>query len=125
MREAAALLGWSVAECCERMFAPVGLDLGGDGAEAIALAVVAEIQACVQGKLGARGRMTAEDVAEQVRGAGRRGICRRSVRCERVIAAVVLAAGASPRLGEPKQLVKIGGETLLERAVRVAREAGC
>jgi molybdenum cofactor cytidylyltransferase len=41
------------------------------------------------------------------------------------IAAVVLAAGASTRLGEPKQLVVFGGETLLERAVRVAREAGC
>jgi len=38
---------------------------------------------------------------------------------------VVLAAGASTRLGEAKQLVRLGGETLLERAVRVAREAGC
>jgi len=42
-----------------------------------------------------------------------------------VIAAVVLAAGASTRLGEPKQLVTLAGETLLERAVRTAREAGC
>lgn len=42
-----------------------------------------------------------------------------------MIAAVVLAAGASTRLGEPKQLLNIGGETLLERTVRVAREAGC
>jgi molybdenum cofactor cytidylyltransferase len=41
------------------------------------------------------------------------------------IPAVVLAAGASTRLGEPKQLVVLGGETLLERAVRVAREAEC
>lgn len=41
------------------------------------------------------------------------------------VAAVVLAAGASKRLGEPKQLVMLGGGTLLERAVRVAREAGC
>jgi molybdenum cofactor cytidylyltransferase len=41
------------------------------------------------------------------------------------IAAVVLAAGASKRLGEPKQLMTLGGETLLERAVRVARESGC
>jgi molybdenum cofactor cytidylyltransferase len=41
------------------------------------------------------------------------------------VAAVVLAAGASKRLGEPKQLALLGGETLLERAVRVAREAGC
>ena len=41
-----------------------------------------------------------------------------------MIAAVVLAAGASRRLGEPKQLEKLGNETLLERTVRVAREAG-
>lgn len=44
---------------------------------------------------------------------------------ERNIAAVVLAAGASTRLGKPKQLAVMGGETLLERAVRTAREAGC
>src|ERR1700720_4574182 len=51
-------------------------------------------------------------------GAVRLGYCAVSV------AAVVLAAGASTRLGEAKQLVMLGGETLLERAVRVAREAG-
>jgi molybdenum cofactor cytidylyltransferase len=39
--------------------------------------------------------------------------------------AVILAAGASRRLGEPKQLVMLGNETLLERAVRIAREAEC
>ena len=42
-----------------------------------------------------------------------------------MIPAVILAAGASTRLGEPKQLAMLAGETLLERAVRVAREAGC
>ena len=41
------------------------------------------------------------------------------------VGAVVLAAGASKRLGQPKQLLILGGETLLERAVRVAREADC
>ena len=41
------------------------------------------------------------------------------------IGAVVIAAGASRRLGEPKQLAVVGGERLLERAVRVAGEAGC
>jgi molybdenum cofactor cytidylyltransferase len=41
------------------------------------------------------------------------------------VGAVVLAAGASKRLGEPKQLIRLGTETLLERTVRVAREAGC
>ena len=41
------------------------------------------------------------------------------------MAAVILAAGASSRLGEPKQLVVVAGERLLERAVRVATAAGC
>jgi xanthine/CO dehydrogenase XdhC/CoxF family maturation factor len=68
--EAAAELGRSVAECCERVWAPVGLDLGGDGAEAIALEVVAEVQAWRQGKLGASRRLTAEDVARQIERGG-------------------------------------------------------
>jgi xanthine/CO dehydrogenase XdhC/CoxF family maturation factor len=72
--EAAALLGWSVAEVCERLSAPVGLDLGGDGAEAIALAIVAEIHAACEGRLGAArmssGRMTPATVAEQIEKGG-------------------------------------------------------
>ena len=40
------------------------------------------------------------------------------------VAAIVLAAGASSRLGQPKQLLMYGGETLLERAIRLASEAG-
>jgi xanthine/CO dehydrogenase XdhC/CoxF family maturation factor len=64
--EAAAILGWPVAQVCQQVFAPVGLDLGGDGAESIALAIVAEIQAHGEGKLGASQRMTAELVAEQI-----------------------------------------------------------
>jgi CTP:molybdopterin cytidylyltransferase MocA len=40
------------------------------------------------------------------------------------IPAIVLAAGASRRLGQPKQLLKLDGETLVERAVRLANEAG-
>lgn len=43
----------------------------------------------------------------------------------RRVAAVVLAAGASTRLGEAKQLVIVDKETLLERAVRATHEAGC
>jgi molybdenum cofactor cytidylyltransferase len=37
------------------------------------------------------------------------------------VAAIVLAAGASRRLGRPKQEIVIAGETLLQRAVRTAR----
>jgi len=41
------------------------------------------------------------------------------------VSAVVIAAGASTRLGKPKQLVPLGGEAMLERSVRIAMEAGC
>lgn len=40
------------------------------------------------------------------------------------IAAVVLAAGRSRRLGRPKQLVEVGGEPLVRRAARAAAGAG-
>ncbi len=40
------------------------------------------------------------------------------------IPAIVLAAGGSRRLGQPKQLLRLNGETLLARVVRLAFEAG-
>jgi CTP:molybdopterin cytidylyltransferase MocA len=41
------------------------------------------------------------------------------------VAAIVLAAGAGRRMGGPKALLRVGGETLLCRAVRAALAAGC
>ena len=41
------------------------------------------------------------------------------------IGAVILAAGASTRMGVPKQLLEFGGETMLRRAASVALKAGC
>lgn len=43
----------------------------------------------------------------------------------RNVGAVILAAGGSSRLGQPKQLLKFRGETLIRRAVGAAAEAGC
>lgn len=40
------------------------------------------------------------------------------------VPAIILAAGASRRLGQPKQLIEFGAETLIERAIRLANEAG-
>jgi CTP:molybdopterin cytidylyltransferase MocA len=40
------------------------------------------------------------------------------------VAAIVLAAGASRRLGQPKQLLMHGGEMMIERAIRLVNEAG-
>jgi molybdenum cofactor cytidylyltransferase len=39
------------------------------------------------------------------------------------VAGVILAAGASERLGQPKQLLRYRGETLIHRAARLAHEA--
>jgi len=69
--EAAAATGIPLAACCERIYAPVGLDLGGDGPEAIALAVIAEAHARCLGRLGSSLRLSAEDVATQI---GRRDL---------------------------------------------------
>jgi CTP:molybdopterin cytidylyltransferase MocA len=41
------------------------------------------------------------------------------------VGAVVLAAGKASRFGAPKQLLEIGGETLIDRACRTAMEMGC
>ena len=41
------------------------------------------------------------------------------------VGAVILAAGASTRMGRPKQLLQFGGEAMLRRAASVAIEAGC
>jgi xanthine/CO dehydrogenase XdhC/CoxF family maturation factor len=64
--EAAATRGWTLDRACQNLFAPVGLDLGGDGAEAIALATIAEIHACCEGKLGHSRRMTPTMISEQI-----------------------------------------------------------
>ncbi len=41
------------------------------------------------------------------------------------IGAVILAAGGSSRLGQPKQLIRFRGKTLLRRVVDATTEAGC
>lgn len=41
------------------------------------------------------------------------------------VAAVILAAGAGRRMGQPKAQIQVGGETLVRRAVKAALEAGC
>jgi xanthine dehydrogenase accessory factor len=64
--EAAAMTGRTVATCCGSLYAPVGLDLGGDGPEAIALAIVAEVQAHCHGRLTSSRKLTPEEVDAQV-----------------------------------------------------------
>jgi xanthine dehydrogenase accessory factor len=68
--EVAKILERPIADCCRQIYAPVGLDLGGDGPEAIALAVIAEVQACCMGKLGTSRRLSSEDIERHVKEGG-------------------------------------------------------
>ncbi|MBC8143800.1 MAG: nucleotidyltransferase family protein [Armatimonadetes bacterium] len=43
--------------------------------------------------------------------------------CDSGVAAIILAAGGSTRLGRPKQLLSFGGETLVARVVRIVQAA--
>ena len=40
-------------------------------------------------------------------------------------ASILLAAGSSSRLGKPKQLLHVDGDSLLRRTVRIAIDSGC
>jgi xanthine dehydrogenase accessory factor len=60
--EAAAKLEWSVSECCQYICAPIGLDIGGEGPEAIALAIIAEAHAYCMGKSSEPRRLSADHV---------------------------------------------------------------
>ena len=62
LSEAAMAAGRPLASCCAEVHAPIGLDLGGDGPEAIALAIVAEVQACCMGKPSGSRRLSPENI---------------------------------------------------------------
>src|SRR5579862_6957553 len=53
-----------------------------------------------------------------------RGTVRSRLRSMERVAAIIVAAGSSSRLGQPKQLLIIDGQTMLQRAIRFAHGAG-
>jgi xanthine dehydrogenase accessory factor len=76
-----------------RVHGPVGLDLGGKAPEEIALSIVAEIVAARHG---------------------------RDPRAQAFTTGVILAAGASTRMGRPKQLLTLEGKPLLQYVIDAA-----
>jgi xanthine/CO dehydrogenase XdhC/CoxF family maturation factor/CTP:molybdopterin cytidylyltransferase MocA len=101
-----------IAECAalgtDSLRAPAGLDLGADAPSEIALSIVAEIQAVL--------RRTSATALRNRHG-------KIHDRTDET-AVVILAAGGSRRLGRPKQLVEIEGQSLVRRAAEAALAAG-
>jgi xanthine dehydrogenase accessory factor len=93
-----------------RVFAPVGLNVGADGPEQIAISVVGELLAVLAhqqpGHLRERNRPS---MSSDRAGA---------------VAGVVLAAGTSTRMGQNKLFMTLEGEPLVRRVVGRASKAG-
>jgi xanthine dehydrogenase accessory factor len=66
LSEAAPASNLTLSEACARTNAPTGLDLGGDGPEAVALSILAEIQATLHARTPRPRILTAEAVLEQL-----------------------------------------------------------
>jgi xanthine/CO dehydrogenase XdhC/CoxF family maturation factor len=50
LKEVAEALNWTPEQCLSRVHAPIGLDLGGDSPQAVALSIMAEIQSVMHRK---------------------------------------------------------------------------
>lgn len=103
-RRARELLAELRCEGDARVHAPVGLDVGAETPEQIAVAIVGELCAAVRGRSGGKLRDRARPMHADV-------------------ATIVLAAGGSARLGRPKQLVELDGVPLVRRVVETCLAA--
>ena len=94
----------------ERVYGPVGLDLGGELPEEIALSLVAEIQAVLYGKNAGSLNSTTAPLHQD------------PDYSHDDLYAIILAAGGATRFGGLKQLIEYQGCSLLRRSIAAAAE---
>ncbi len=94
----------------ERIFGPVGLDIGGELPEEIALSLVAEIQATLYQRDGGPLHRKSTPLHEG-----------QNFSTED-LHAIVLAAGGAKRFGGLKQLLEFKGTSLLRRSINITQE---
>ncbi len=133
-------------EAIGRLFGPIGLDIGAETPEEIALAVLAEIRAVLAGRLGGAsrnrkgplhepseaadlvkvsGKIHAEVYCGTSPGTAQAGAGVWEEKRAPSIAIIIVAAGASTRMGRPKQLLPYGGRTFLRNAAEMAVASVC
>jgi xanthine/CO dehydrogenase XdhC/CoxF family maturation factor/CTP:molybdopterin cytidylyltransferase MocA len=100
----------------ERIFGPTGFDIGAETAEEIALSILAEVKAVFEQRPGASLRKQAGLIHQRRTG---------FIQSMQTYGVLLLAAGASKRMGTAKQALIYNGDTLLRNAVQAALELRC
>lgn len=100
-----------------RLHAPVGLDLGAETPQEIALAVISEVQATLTGAPARQLRDRSGPIHVPS--------ARASEHDARAVVCAVLGAGGSSRLGRPKQLETYAGKPLVRHVVDEVAAASC